>query len=731
MLNKIKIESIEAEGFRGINEKKEFDFKKPIIFLFGKNRLGKSTTLYAIEWCLFGDIAYMKWLETSARVKDEIINIFNKNGVARVKLILYDDKNRYEITRIKKQGSGKTELILKVNEDVPLKDEKAEEKLFRILKLSFEGFYRSVFLHQESIKGLLIDEPSVRDIAMDRLFGLEDLRNIMSSIPVRPLTDEISKINRKIENLENRRIGALEEKERSLTEHEEEAEKIGLKRGNISFDSCLNTIKSVTRNLNTLSSQFKINLPQITYPTSVSNLKTTLTKIRGNLKLLRQQTIEILKLDEIIRKRRQLSEFFEDYKKNLGELKKINQALNNLKKRYRNISKIRKEIEKINSQIAQYDKRYKGIKADFRVIGSALDYLQVTDKNICPICGRKINRITIISELKKHLKQPEEKILNEINNRIKSLENKKEKLKDTEIEFSDLQEKLKKVHNEKGLLMERVIRLVGRSLKPREILTDIPNQISKLDSEIEKFEKERERREKLFSKIEDKIEELKIQHIILKERNEIQELKSISSEEAKNIGKLKKEMKELKALEDELRKISTACTNVQMNLAKLMIKKATPAISNFYSKLCNHPYYIRLKINVSPKERAEIVKNSYEIKAINPKEKRETYIVTRFSSGDMNSVALSIYLALSKILPHNLGFIILDDPTQSLSVDRKLALVKILKEISNYNQIIISTPDEQFQDILKKEFAQYEANIYNFIKWDRRGPYFELNKLPS
>ena len=59
---------------------------------------------------------------------------------------------------------------------VPTVDEDAQAFLFHLTGLTFEDFYRAVFLHQESVRGLLLEEPRYRDEALDRLFGLEMLR---------------------------------------------------------------------------------------------------------------------------------------------------------------------------------------------------------------------------------------------------------------------------------------------------------------------------------------------------------------------------------------------------------------------------------------------------------------------------------------------------------------------------------------------------------------------------
>jgi len=56
---KYTVESIVIESFRGYNKQHSFDFKEPLTVFYGKNGQGKSSTLYAIEWCLFGKIEFL------------------------------------------------------------------------------------------------------------------------------------------------------------------------------------------------------------------------------------------------------------------------------------------------------------------------------------------------------------------------------------------------------------------------------------------------------------------------------------------------------------------------------------------------------------------------------------------------------------------------------------------------------------------------------------------------
>jgi len=80
-------------------------------------------------------------------------------------------------------------------------------------------------------------------------------------------------------------------------------------------------------------------------------------------------------------------------------------------------------------------------------------------------------------------------------------------------------------------------------------------------------------------------------------------------------------------------------------------------INDFCSKICGHTYFAALKIK--PVTRRG--KTTYEFKAYNINEARESYVVARFSQAQMNEAAFATFLALATTQKTNLGFLISDN----------------------------------------------------------------------
>jgi DNA repair exonuclease SbcCD ATPase subunit len=85
----------------------------------------------------------------------------------------------------------------------------------------------------------------------------------------------------------------------------------------------------------------------------------------------------------------------------------------------------------------------------------------------------------------------------------------------------------------------------------------------------------------------------------------------------------------------------------------------------------------------------------------------------------MNSVALAICFALTESLPLKIGFLMLDDPSQSLDESHKESLAKILSELSDKKQIVVATQDDDLLDLIRS--FQPDTAAIEFRSWSVDG----------
>jgi DNA repair exonuclease SbcCD ATPase subunit len=138
-----------------------------------------------------------------------------------------------------------------------------------------------------------------------------------------------------------------------------------------------------------------------------------------------------------------------------------------------------------------------------------------------------------------------------------------------------------------------------------------------------------------------------------------------------------------------------------------------------YKVLCNHPYFDDLRIDIKPQLLSGIERNNYMIRSFASTDGRETLASSRLSTAQMNCVALSVYLALATQLQHNLGFIIMDDPSQNLDSTHKAALVSVLSHLAPGLQLLVGTQDTEFDELLGKAMDEKGFERYG-LAWSPR-----------
>jgi DNA repair protein SbcC/Rad50 len=61
--NCVRINRLTIEGFRGLAEHLDFDFRSPITLLYAPNGTGKTTVCDAAEWLLTGQVDRLRELQ--------------------------------------------------------------------------------------------------------------------------------------------------------------------------------------------------------------------------------------------------------------------------------------------------------------------------------------------------------------------------------------------------------------------------------------------------------------------------------------------------------------------------------------------------------------------------------------------------------------------------------------------------------------------------------------------
>jgi len=149
--------------------------------------------------------------------------------------------------------------------------------------------------------------------------------------------------------------------------------------------------------------------------------------------------------------------------------------------------------------------------------------------------------------------------------------------------------------------------------------------------------------------------------------------------------------------------------------AKNKMKAAAGAIDNYFRKIVENPAIQKLDVKIEEDKRTG--GNSYTFHDQNGEE-----LSPVLSQGDLNALALSMFLGLVEAYSHPIRFIMMDDPSQSLGTPQKKRLVEVIDEVCETRNLIVSTMDTELQEFLQSGLTKAKT-IYEFSKWDpKTGP---------
>jgi DNA repair exonuclease SbcCD ATPase subunit len=720
------LDSITIEGLRGFNNPQTIKLDGAHAFIFGPMGTGKSSTLCAIEWALFGDIAHIKCSES--RTQAEFVNANKIDQKARVTLKLKGDDGEYIVHREKQATKRDSELTFSTPAG-EFEGDEAANQIFSIFG-TFEDFHRSVFLHQEAVRAIITENPEERDSALDRLFGLERTRELMSVIPLTTVRKEYEKLEGEKTKIEERIKGATQQAEVEMERARKEALDLGLKKNDFNTQECIQRFKEITKETSSAAEDCGIEKPSFLEPATEEDVSKGLKKVKEVIKHCRMQIAATSRLNEFQKGQKQINGAKEKLEDALAELKEATEEYEKIEKEWGAIEQIEKRENKLKIKDDNLRKERETVDSTSKLVADGIEVLSKQELKNCPICDAKISPKDVLSKLKTKVSITLKKRLSEIDDERNKIREELLQLIDSKKAISkaiSMVEELKRVKDEAENALGEVLQ--SKSKGSKILLKEAEERLSELEKELAKVEKALSKKNEILQKIEDSTDICRAIVRVLEKEAEYEKIRETFAEEDSQIEILKTQIDEMSSLHTRLQRISDAIATAQIKLAREFISKGEKKISSYYDRLCGHPYYNSIRIDTEQRNVKGVQKNTYNIKAFNDKEGRETLISTRFSTGQMNCAALSIFLSLSSMLERRPKFLILDDPSQSLDADHKKSLVKVLGDVSLGNQVIIATQDTELEQQIETGFRPKEGyTILNYKGWSKEGPVIKISK---
>jgi exonuclease SbcC len=821
-----RINSIRLQGIRGFNKAEEITLGEGITLVHGQNGSGKSSLLQAIEWALIGNIPYMKKGDFAR--EDAIVNLFTKSKKANVEVKLGDGGDPITVTRTRKMSTktstGKQPLEVQVG-DKTLSDEDAEAELERILKISLENFPQTKVLHQETLREVLYAAQEERSQAIDKLLGTYEVREFAKTLDADlQLNKAAARATETIDDLQRDKVQFLLNLKRDLeqtkttllnTGHNEDDLTLSSSAKNLQgiqkrADELIRAYNKTPREINiepSISTLLQAHKAQSSYITEIDRARLeAMSKINDHRNTLQTDStryrdlrgrFEGMKDIEPTVMNARVAEIDEELKK-LGSQKKVIRlkviALPQTKTKYEsaelNLKAERNALteqqikhgstDEIASKITGGEKRLKEIASELeklsgqqRLITLAIERLETTKDEICPVCSQGINNTALVKDLRSKVSEKLTLAASDLRGQEKKIRGERAELdaalrehkrlidaiKTLEAALAKAIEELRKIvpdfeqHNLDDLLKSwegEVTQLSGRETEftgERDGLNDTLRRFSELFGELDtlqlKLQKETSSQkegapligeiERLITTLQTEAErymdttavdslhgKLSTQSDVLtylRDEEKVEEAEKELPTVQKQIEDLEARRSSLQAFAASLQSIRQVSTQYQKEASMTQLKRLEDSINEYYTRIQGHPHFTRLKIDVE-KEDPLI----FSFRAMSDQE--DTYIPTRFSTAQLNAVALSIFLSNSDQQAGDFPLILLDDPTQNMDAPHKEAFARLIATLPPKHQVIVATEDDETRTLLEKHCK--DIRTYELSDWTTEGPKIKI-----
>ncbi len=714
----ITLKGLKVKGFRAYMEGKEFTFDNPVILLFGENHRGKSSTLNAIEWCLFGDECIGTRTGIRERIDWEVPNRNMHPPEVSVELELEDKAtgDKFIISR-RWVSARRDELKVTLPDGESLKGQEAKEKLAQLLKSSFRDFLTTVYQHQEAIRAVLTQEPRERNDAIDRLLGLSDYRNILTGMEEARLSAEQKKIGVIFDSFAGEIEVALRTRESDLKSNRDAAGQKGLREDQLNEAGVLKMGKEVKGQLNQFASEVGLSLVDLEVPEQWKKLPQFQEVANEKIKRFRSEMPDVKKQRDLFGLRSKITELTEKYKQKKQYRDSIRIKFEDFVRQKGDRKSIGGKIKEMQNRLDNKEKKLRGVNAKAALVRDAIEYLTSgirISENRCPVCGNEA------PDLLEHLKKEwEQEIENQVGEIQKQIENSKIQLRQFESlqeEYSKLRENFENANKEIREINKQIGESLDREIADKDdpqVLLD--NERGKTEKELKKLEQAVQSRQETLNKVSTLLEQMLLIVGILNLEEKKKVVEQIQqSLEYQRMEELRDQMA---ILVNDVDKIKRAISEVSHEEAQQKVSSAGEVIDNYFRRMVHNPSVSKIEFWVSADSRT--ARNSYEFKDQNGRD-----LAPILSQGDLNAMALSIFLGMasSKGATPPFGFVILDDPSQSLGSEHKEKLVEVLDDVVNERMVILASMDKELRDLALSKITKAKTK-YIFSNWTpQRGP---------
>jgi len=709
----LKLKHLQLEGFRGFPMNSGLiEFSTPAVLFYGDNHQGKSSMLNAIEWCLYGDRCIGSKSGIRERIGWEVVN--RNSSLAQVEIAIETDEGIYTIHRSEAKGKGKRGKKVKITlpDGLEKVGDEAEQEIVQLVGLSFRDFATTVYQHQETIRDIVIQTPKDRNDAIDRLLGLSDFRNILTGIRKSKIQDIKKDIEGRRDELAGRIEQAYELRQNDFSKKKQDALESGLSESELTETKLFEGIKEINEQIQEFATVMGVQNIPIEIPANWSEFPEFEEKLQNELDRLWSESPDILEQSDLNSKRTKADALKINYRECKTAVEKAVTELNNFIDENGDQTKISDGIQRKEIEIAEVENDISAVSPKARLIDEGLKILRENTPSIsideCPLCGETVPNL--LDHLNKKWSDEFNAQIQELNNSKSELEESKSALKDCKeilLQFEKKAESTNKILTESTM---EIVEFLGRPLSNQDDPVGLLNlEITRASDRLQAIESAIRGKRDALNTISSSIKPLQLLFEIIEFEEKIKEIEQV------------KQTPEYEELETLINDVAEIVVDIQRTddfirecireSAENRMAGAKTAIDDYFQRIVGNPGIKKLTVTIEENRRTG--GNSYSFCDIDGRELNPV-----LSQGDLNGLALSMFMGLVEAYDNPINFMMMDDPSQSLGSEQKKRLVDVLDAVCQSGRsVVVATMDSEVRGYLEQNLTKNKT-VYEIANWE-------------
>ncbi len=731
-----KIQRVALRGFRGYpdsgaEEPFKFRFSDSLNLVYGPNRAGKSSLLSSLEWLLFGSRAI-------TRIGDSEIPRQRKNWQ-----IAHREAGRTEVKVRFKSEEDRLEVFREEGKD-PVVDGDPTADLPGRFGVTKRDYFATVHLHQQTVHNLLTATPKERKTIFYSLLGLSELEEAREALKAWSRYSYSTQMQEELDERIDSRRGNIDQLEKEMEETLADAD---FEKEDCSEKAVVARCETLEEELTQFCAEAGLEEPKLGDYREREERQNFFSRVKKSINRLRTENPAQARLDTIDDLQARVTALAREIENHGERVRGLEESLDEIagktdgegKSLYSEdeITEREELLERIDAFLGSAESAreeqlriWEEESKRAELIEKAEEYLQeVGGLGRCPVCGNSTSREEISEHLEAHSKTLSDQARS-AKDRVQELQELlREAERDRQRAQSDL-EKLRKGRSEGRLHLQAKLTDLEREVKERlptdefglPSITDdsiLPRVLARLESQLEEFREkvteEAKRKQKTLNSYQSELEQTRNMQFVLVEKAKIKHLQDYrNSEPYRRADEL---ISRQAGREYEMAVLSEAIARTRQELVSSRLEEARQGINRFFGRIADRNYFGGIAVDD-------------DLNLYSTEDGEEIDLRGIHNQGDLNAAALSLFLGMGigDQIGHRLGFIILDDPIQSLDLGHQQGFIRILEEISGEKQVVLATHDERVFDEMKN--LTVPVNVIELSDWDAKaGPRIDIREL--